>query len=82
MSPGDRIELLKRSVRQAEQLAGWLERSHGATAGVDPSNIIANEYADDDLPPLFRAIRERVPGLLDTVRRTADYTARYSRESS
>lgn len=147
MSPADRIEILRRSVRQAERLAVWVERSHGATAGVDPTlslspehldafealsgrfarlcdllmkrvfrsldavemedegtlldvlnraekrgvipsaawfrevrelrNTIAHEYADDDLPPLFRAIRDRVPGLLDTVRRTAGYAIRY-----
>lgn len=46
----------------------------------DPFVRIAREYAEEDLVPLFRAIRDRVPALLETVRKATHCSARHTGE--
>ena len=44
-------------------------------------NAIAHEYAEEDLLPLFRLVREASPELIEAVRQTANYAERLFRPS-
>lgn len=52
--------------------AGWFREVR------ELRNVIAHEYAEEDLHQLFGAIRNRVPGLLETVRKVSEYSVRHT----